>query len=332
MHSSEKITQVESIYRGVYDEPFILERIIMTHVLVTGGAGFIGSHLVAALLQRGYKVRVLDNLSSGKKHWIPKAAEFIEGDITELKHCHEVMQDIQGVFHCAALSRVSLSFTNIDLCTATNITGTQNILIAARDAKVKKIIYSGSSTFYGNSFPPHVENASPSKPLNFYSLTKQTGEQYCLLFDELFNLPCIVLRYFNVYGPRQPEEGSYALVLGTFLRRWANNAPLEIHGDGNQRRDFIHVNDVVEANIAAFESSVRHEVLNVGSGKNISIKELAELISPHHIHVDKRLGDADCTLADITRIQDLLNWQPHVRLIDGIAELKHQLQQTESMN
>ena len=141
--------------------------------------------------------------------------------------------------------------TAIAICTEQNILGTQNMLIAARDAGVSKFVYSGSSTFYGNAAPPHREDMAPEF-LNFYSLSKEVGERYCRMFQKLFGLKTVVLRYFNVYGPRQPETGAYALVLGIFLRRWLNGQTLEIHGDGSQRRDFIHVSDVAEANIAAF--------------------------------------------------------------------------------
>jgi nucleoside-diphosphate-sugar epimerase len=303
----------------------------MKHVLVTGGAGFIGSHLSQALINKGYQVRIIDNLVYGKKEWLPVEAEFIKGDISDLETCHEAMTGINGVFHCAAMSRAGPSLDNIDVCTRSNIVGTQNILLAAREANVKKIIYSGSSTYYGNHLPPHREYETPGQFLNFYALSKQVGENYCLLFDEVFNLPCVILRYFNVYGPRQPEVGEYALVLGIFLRRLANQEALQIHGDGQQRRDFIHVNDVVSANIAAYESHVRYEIFNVGSGNNVSIKELANLISPNQVHIDRRPGDAEVTLADISRIREKLNWHPKMPLIQGIQELKETSNQAHSV-
>lgn len=291
----------------------------MPSVLVTGGAGFIGSHLCHRLLQKGYHVRVLDNLSSGKKEWLSNQVDFMEGDIADLAICQKAMKDIEGVFHCAAMSRAGPSFDNVDLCTQSNVMGTQNILLAARDAGVKKVIYSGSSTYYGNQPPPHREHETSAEFLNFYALTKQVGEKYCLMFDELFDLPCIVLRYFNVYGPRQPEEGAYALVLGLFLRAASLNQSLIIHGDGLQKRDFIHVEDVVSANIAAFESPTRHQIFNVGSGTNISIKELANLISSNQVHVPRRAGDSDETLADISLIRTYLKWEPKISLVEGLT-------------
>jgi nucleoside-diphosphate-sugar epimerase len=293
----------------------------MTSLLVTGGAGFIGSHLCEGLLARGYNVRVLDSLIYGRREWVPAGCEFILGDIRDLAACQRAAAGMAGIFHCAAMSRSGPSQDQIEVCTGANITGTQNMLLAAREAGARRFIYSGSSTYYGNRPPPHRESDPPDL-LNIYGLTKQVGEQYCLMFDKDFDLPSLVLRYFNVYGPRQPETGAYALVLGIFLRRHAENAVLEIHGDGTQRRDFVHVRDVVAANIAAFESPLRGEIFNVGSGENISVKELADMISSRHVHVAGRKGDSAATLADISRIQAALGWSPKVSFADGLKELK----------
>lgn len=298
----------------------------MNRVLVTGGAGFIGSHLCQALLDRGYQVRVLDNLIYGCKEWIPIDAELIEGDICELEVCREAMTGVTGVFHCAAMSRAGPSFDNIDVCTQTNIIGTQNILLAAKEAVVKKVIYSGSSTYYGNQPPPHREFETPGEFLNFYALSKYIGEKYCVLFHKIFDLPCIILRYFNVYGPRQPQVGNYALVLGIFLHRWAHQQPLQIHGDGQQRRDFIHVKDIAAANIAAFESPIQHDIFNIGSGTNLSIKELAQMISPNLIHEARRPGDAEITLADISHVKAKLGWEPTIPFKVGIDEMMKSVQ------
>jgi UDP-glucose 4-epimerase len=195
------------------------------------------------------------------------------------------------------------------------------MLLAARDAGVKRFIYSGSSTCYGNRPIPHRENDAPDL-LNIYALTKRVGEQYCLLFDEHFDLPAVVLRYFSVYGPRQPETGAYALVLGIFLRRFADNAVLEIHGDGLQTRDFVHVRDVVAANIAAYQSDVRGEAFNVGSGEAFSVKQLADMISPRQVHTEGRKGDSAATLADISKIKAALGWSPQISFADGLKELR----------
>jgi nucleoside-diphosphate-sugar epimerase len=292
----------------------------MKRVLVTGGAGFIGSHLCEGLLARGYSVRVLDSLIYGRREWVPEACEFLEGDIRDIATCHRAAKDVDGILHCAAMSRSGPSQEAIEICTGSNITGTQNMLLAARDAGVRRFVYSGSSTYYGNRTPPHRESDPPDL-LNIYGLTKRVGEQYTLMFDEGFSLPSVVLRYFNVYGPRQPKIGAYALVLGIFLKRKADGKTLEIHGDGRQRRDFIHVRDVVAANIAALESGVRGEVFNVGSGTSLSVKELADLISPDQVHSEARKNDSEATLADISKIQAALGWSPKITFAEGLKEL-----------
>ena len=293
----------------------------MKNILVTGGAGFIGSHLCEGLLARGFSVRVLDSLVYGKREWVPDTCEFIEGDVRDADACTRATAGMDGVLHCAAMSRSGPSQDQIDVCTQSNITGTQNMLLAARDAGVKRFVYSGSSTYYGNRTPPHRED-DPPDILNIYGLTKRVGEQYTLLFDQDFNLPSVVLRYFNVYGPRQPETGAYALLLGIFLRRAADGKVLEIHGDGSQRRDFVHVRDVVAANIAALQSHARGTVFNVGSGTSLSVKELADMISSNQVQAPGRKGDSLATLADIARIKAILGWTPKVSFAEGLKELR----------
>jgi len=296
----------------------------MTKLLVTGGAGFIGSHLCEGLLARGHQVRVLDNLAYGRRDYLPEGVEFLQGDIRDPAACQAAAKGIDGIFHCAAMSRSGPSQDQIEVCTQSNITGTQNMLLAARDAGVKRFVYSGSSTFYGNRPVPHRESDPPDL-LNIYGLTKKVGEDYCLLFSKNFDLDCVVLRYFSVYGPRQPQTGAYALVLGIFLNRRAEGQVLEIHGDGKQRRDFVHVRDVVAANILAYEQAqregVRGEVFNVGSGESLSVKELADLISPDQVHIQARKGDAAETLADISKIKARLGWSPRISFAQGLKEL-----------
>lgn len=295
-------------------------------VLVTGGAGFIGSHLAERLLARGYRVRILDNLVYGQTRWVPSGAQFIQGDITDLDACRRACEGARGVFHAAAMSRAAPSLQAIDACTRQNIVGTQNILIAARDAGAKKLVYSGSSTYYGNQPGPHTEDMRADF-LNFYALSKYVGEEYCRLFDRMLNFSTVILRYFNVYGPRQPQTGAYALVLGVFLRRWHDNYPLEIHGTGAQRRDFVHVRDIAECNVAAYESPAHNITLNVGSGTNISVKELADLISPNQVYLPRRAGDAEVTLADISRTTATLGWRPRIPFSEGLEEMKRLMQQ-----
>jgi nucleoside-diphosphate-sugar epimerase len=299
------------------------------NILVTGGAGFIGSHLCEALLGGGYRVRVLDSLIYGRREWVPPECEFLEGDIRDIKDCHRAMEGMDGAIHCAAMSRSGPSLEHLDLCTQTNIAGTQNMLLAARDAGARRFIYSGSSTVYGSLAPPHREDMAPQF-LNIYALTKQAGEQYCLLFDQVFDLPCLVLRYFSVYGLRQPESGDYALVLGIFLDRAAQGLALDIHGDGRQRRDFVHVRDVVRAQIAAYENDARRDIFNVGSGESISVKELADMISPYQRHVAARTDDSQGTLAEISRIRAALGWTPTITFADGLKELRESAEITAS--
>lgn len=291
--------------------------------LVTGGAGFIGSYMTEFLLSLGHQVRVLDNVSQGRREWVPEEAEFLEGDIAVAGVVQRVIEGVDGVFHMAAMSKVAPSIERIEFCTEQNVLGTQNLLVACRQAKIKKLVYSGSSTYYGSQAPPHHENLLPNC-LTPYALSKYVGEQYCGLFTRLYGLPTVSLRYFNVYGHRQPREGAYALVMGIFLDQFKKGEPLIIHGDGSQRRDFVHVRDVIRANWAAYQSDVQDTVLNVGTGTNISIKELADMISKNQMFQPRRRGDADVTLADISRIKALTDWQPSVRFIDGLAELMEQ--------
>jgi UDP-glucose 4-epimerase len=297
----------------------------MKTILVTGGAGFIGSHLCEALVAQGHTVRVLDSLVYGRREWVPPQCEFVQGDITDLETCRAAATGMEGVLHLAAMSRSGPSQDSVDVCTRSNILGTQNMLLAAREAGVARFIYSGSATAYGNLPPPHREDG-PLQFLNIYALSKRVGEQYCLLFNEQYGLPTLVLRYFSAYGPRQPQAGAYALVLGIFLRRWREGLPLQIHGDGAQRRDFIHVRDIVAANIAALNSTVRGEIINIGSGGNISVKELANMISPDQILESARKDDSMATLADIARARSLLGWEPRIGFAEGLAELKALMQ------
>ena len=288
-------------------------------MLVTGGAGFIGSHLAERLLALGHRVRVLDNLTQGRREWVPAGADLIEGDIVDQALCRKACEGVAAVFHLAAMSKVAPSIDKIEYCTEQNVLGTQNVLIAARDAKVRKVVYSGSSTYYGSQ-PPPAARGLPPQCLNPYALSKYVGEQYCELFTRLYGLPTLTLRYFNVYGPRQPSVGAYALVLGIFLHQRRRGEPLTIHGTGEQRRDFVHVRDVVEANLKALASPAQGTVCNIGSGTNHSVQEIANLISKQ-LHLPRRAGDAEVTLADIRRARELLQWSPTLRFEEGLREL-----------
>lgn len=295
-------------------------------VLVTGGAGFIGSHLCELLLERGYSVRVIDNLSLGNRKWLPVDVEFLEGDICNLRDCEDAIKGVEGVFHLAAMSKVAPSLSDpnmLNFCTDQNVIGTLNILSAARDSqiKIKKVVYSASSTVYGDTPPPHLEDMLPNC-LTPYALTKYVGEQYCKLFDRLHDLPTVSLRYFQVCGPRQPNTGPYAVVAGIFIQQMKAGSPLTIHGDGSQQRDFVHVRDIAEANIRAFEGDARGTVINIGMGESYSIKELADLISSNQIvGLPRRRADSDCTLADLSRCKQALNWTPQITFREIVDEM-----------
>lgn len=285
-------------------------------LLVTGGAGFIGSHVVESLLARGNRVRVLDNLFTGKREYLPSTAklEFIEGDVTDHETCLAAMADVDGVFHMAAMSKVLPSLANpemIDFCAAQNAQGTANVLKAAlkhRD-RVKKIVYSGSSTYYGAGGLPNREDGRHDCQTP-YAVTKYVGEMYCELFSKLHKLPTIRLRYFMTFGPRQPTSGPYAIVTGVFMDRWLRGEPPIILGTGQQTRDFIHVSEVAEANVRAFESDVTDATINVGTGTSISILDLAHIFSDEIVYQPPRVPDIPHSLADTARIHRLLGWVP----------------------
>lgn len=288
-------------------------------VLVTGGAGFIGSHLTRRLLTLGYSVTVIDNLSTGHSRYLPPDCTFIEADICDRVKLEAALSGCRTVYHLAAFSRVAPSIDAPEAVFHTNVNGTLKLLRQSWAAGVVKFIFAGSATYYGNTPAPNWEGQRPDL-LNFYAVSKYTGEELCKLYTEK-GMFCSVLRYFNVYGERQPGKGPYSLVLGKFLSAAAAGHSLEIHGPGHQRRDFVHVNDVVDATIAAGESDL-HDTWNVGSGVATSILELASMISLNHTHTERRKGDSDSTCADLGRITRTLRWMPKVNLIDGIAALK----------
>lgn len=286
-------------------------------ILVTGGAGFIGSHLVDLLVELGHEVVVLDNLSSGRRHNLNSGCSLFDGDIRSSNDCENAVDGCDAVFHLAAMSRSGPSMSMIDECHQINVVGTLNMLRASEKKGVKKFIYSASSTCYGNSPPPHTID-SKIELLNPYGWSKFTGEQLALTVGKTSKIEVVSLRFFNVYGPREPVAGEYALVIGTFINRLANNEVLEIHGDGLQSRDFVHVSDVVACLVQALLLGVNGLVLNVGSGVGTTIKEIADLISPFQSFTHRRLGDAMHTLADISLTKKVLGWSPKVSIEYGI--------------
>lgn len=294
-------------------------------VLITGGAGFIGSNLGDVLIANGHEVHVIDNLSNGKKENLNSRAILHTVDIRDVPDLEKTLKkigNVQGIFHLAALPRVQYSIENPKETHEVNVTGTHNILELARTHGNIKVVYAASSSVYGDQavLPLH-EDVAPL-PKSPYALQKYMGELLCRLYSEIYNLPTVSLRYFNVYGPKLDPDGAYALVVGKFLKQRQSGAPLTITGDGYQTRDFTHVRDVAMANILALNNNVsKGEAINIGAGNNIDINALAKLIGGEVQYISSRLEPRD-TLADNTRAKELLGWQPSVMFEEGIEELR----------
>ena len=292
--------------------------------LVTGGAGFIGSNLVDKLLENGFEVVVIDNESAEcneKFYWNPKADNH-KLDICDYEFTRDLYEGVDYVFHLAAESRLQPAIKNPINAVTKNAVGTCTVLQCAREANVKKVIYSSTSSAYGLNKYPNVET-DPNDCLNPYSVSKVAGEELCKMYTNLYGLKTIIFRYFNVYGERSPTTGQYAPVIGIFLKQNQNNDPLTIVGDGLQRRDFVHVQDVVFANILSavndIDSKYYGQIFNIGSGENISIIEIANQISDNQIYLPPREGEAKTTLADIQKAKTILNWCPSVKLKEWIS-------------
>ena len=289
------------------------------HSLVTGGMGFIGSHMVELLLSKGHDVTVIDDCSAPQNTEFYKFdnVNYVSGDILD-EATHDLYKGIDYVFHFAARSRIQPSLVDPRHTVENNVLGTQSVLQAARKHGVKKVVYSGSSSYYGAAnMPPHVETMS-SDCLNPYSLSKFQGEQLCKMYSHLWGLSTIVLRYFNVYGPREPLRGVYAPVVGIFKRQRDSGEQLTIVGDGEQRRDFTYVKDVVMANWKAATSTVHHDIFNIGTGTNYSVNEVAKLVTGKTINIPSRPAEARETLADITKAKLLLEYAPQYSLEETI--------------
>ncbi len=295
-------------------------------VIVTGGAGFIGSHLAEALISKGYHVVILDNFSTGR---IENIRNFKESphikiekvDITDFSAVSDVFKDTTFVFHLAALADIVPSIQEPLKYHNTNVNGTITILEAARKAGVKKIIYAASSSCYGipDSYP--TPETAPIRPMYPYALTKYLGEQYVMHWNQTYDLPCVSLRLFNVYGPRSRTSGTYGAVFGVFLAQKLAGKPFTVVGDGTQTRDFTYVTDVVEAFIKAAESNKRGEIFNVGSGGTYSVNHLVELLGGKVLHIPKRPGEPDCTFADTNKIRQELGWSPKVSFESGVKQM-----------
>lgn len=294
--------------------------------LVTGGAGFIGSNIVSRLLDGGNEVVVIDNESSDAHdnfYWDDRAKNY-QYDISEYQPwLTRLFEGVDTVFHCAAEARIQPAILNPLLAVKTNSYGTCCVLQAAREKGVRRVVYSSTSSAYGLKNDIPNKEIQPEDCLNPYSVSKVSGEKLCKMYYDLFGLETIVFRYFNVYGERQPLKGQYAPVVGRFLRQHERGEPLTIVPDGEQRRDYTHVSDVVEANILA--SSVNlgcfyGEVYNVGTGTNYSVNELASMISDKTIMVEPRIGEAKVTLADNKKIKNVMGWEPKIKLEEWVSK------------
>lgn len=295
----------------------------MSTVLVTGGDGFIGSHLVDALCGEGHAVRIIDNLvANGGKYLNSKAQHFKLSIFTD--PIADAFKGVEYVFHCAALPRIQPSIDEPKEFHDINVTGTLNVLIASRNAKVKRFIYSASSSAYGDQETLPLVETMPTRPKSPYAVQKLMGEMYCSLFSQLYGMETVSLRYFNVYGSRQASTGAYATVIGIFLEQLRQGKPLTIVPDGKQTRDFTHVSDVVKANIKAMQSASvgKGDVINVGTGTEYSIFDVARMIGGTTEFCAPRTGEAQATRADSTKAKKLLDWQPAVSLEQGIGALK----------
>lgn len=290
---------------------------------VTGGAGFIGSHICDYLVDQGASVTVIDNLSTGNESNLNKAVNFINADINS-KNLINYMKNSEYVFHVAALPRITPSFEERFEHHIANVDGTLNIIEAAYLNNTKKIIFSGSSAVYGQPEATPTNELSAIAPLNPYALQKYTAEQYGLLIGRHISMPFISLRYFNPYGPRsynpENEYSAYSSVIGIFQYRVLNNMNPMVTGDGSQLRDFIHVEDLAKANVIAALSNVDFDCFNIGYGEAYSVLEIANLLSSEIEFIDPRDGEASITLADISKAKKLLNWKPSINVIQYLKD------------
>ena len=290
--------------------------------LVTGGAGFIGSHLVDALIKKGHKVIVIDNFSTGKKENLNPSTKLYQVDLKDLDKLNPIFKGVDFVFHLAAVPRIMISIKNPASAHQNNLTNTLNALIASKEAGVKKFVYASSTSVYGDQPQLPLKEDMRSNPLNPYAVQKYAGELYCKVFSEIYDLPTTCLRYFNVFGPRQSSEGDYASVIGIFLRQKSEGKALTITGDGKQKRDFTYVKDVIRATMLAAEKKIRGgEAINIAAGNNYSINKLAEIIGGQTINSPFRPGEIKESLGDISKAKKFLDWEPEYDLESGLQEM-----------
>ena len=297
--------------------------------VVTGGAGFIGSNLVDLLVEKGYKVEVIDNFSTGKKENCNPKVSYHNLDLSNSKNLPQIqsiLDGTKGVFHLAALARVQESIDNPLHFEKNNTLSTINILKACSDKKVKRLIYSASSSAYGNTEKLPSKEEDRVDPISPYAMQKYYGEVCCRMFSKVYGMETVSLRYFNVYGERQNLDGAYALVMCVFAKQRLNNEPLTIRGDGEQRRDFTHVHDIVRANYLAMNSDKvgRGEVINIGNADNRSVNEIAALIGGPKTNIPPVVEPRE-TLADNSKAQNLLGWSPTINIEDWVPKYKKDL-------
>lgn len=295
----------------------------MTKSLVTGGAGFIGSHLVEYLLEQGHEVIAVDNESANneKFYWNKKSTNII-GDVTDYTAMKNIMTNVDYVFHLAAESRLQSAINNPVAAVQKNCVGTAVILQVSRESNVKRFVYSSTSSGYGNNPSPSIET-QPDDCLNPYSVSKIASEKFCKMYFDLYGLPTVCLRYFNVFGERSPTKGQHAPVIGIFQRQKNSGEPITIIGKGSQRRDFVYVKDVVRANYLMAITPIDGyygQVFNVGSGVNYSIQQIANLISDNQVYLPERSGEMLNTVANIDKIGKVIGWKPEVDVIEWIKK------------
>ena len=299
----------------------------MNTILVTGCAGFIGSHLSEKLLEQGFRVLGLDNLSNGKLTNIAsimknKNFKFLKCDINDNKIFDELLNDVEVIYHLAALADIVPSIQNPELYFNSNVNGTFNLIRNCENKKVKKIIYAASSSCYGIPDKYPTSENSPILPQYPYALTKRLGEEIIFHFGNLYKIPVVSLRLFNVYGPRARTSGTYGAVFGVFLAQKLAKKPFTIVGDGEQTRDFTFVDDVVNAFIEMMDTNIKNEIFNVGSGKTYSVNTLINLLGSNKIvNIPKRPGEPDCTFADISKILKKTKWKPKISFETGVKKL-----------
>ena len=301
-------------------------------VLVTGGAGFIGSHLVERLLGDGHEVTVLDNFSTGMMENLSHVNDsrrltIHRADVSNYGEIQPLFEETAWVFHLAALADIVPSIQQPLGYHRANVDGTIAVLEAARSSEVKRFVYAASSSCYGIPDQLPTPETAPIRPMYPYALTKYLGEQYVLHWNKVYKLPCVSLRLFNVFGPRSRTSGAYGAVFGVFLAQKLAGKPFTVVGDGTQTRDFTFVTDAVDAFVKAAESQVEGEIFNVGSGGTYSVNYLVKLLGGDAVNIPKRPGEPDCTFADITKISRVLGWQPKISFEEGVRIMLENIDQ-----